>query len=293
MHFHLAHIVPDKTKHGLNGYKEVIDTLQWGLRELGHVADYGLNQLSSRATNIIFGAQMLSPEAVTELPPETIVYNLEQNKGLALDNVKPSLRATAKTCRIWDYSSENLQFWSTLGASDVRILPIGYAPILRRIARPEVQDIDVLIYGAPGANRLEAFRWLSLCGLTSIFVCGLYGKARDELIGRSKIVVNINMYSHSKIFELVRVSYLLANQKAVVAEIESDTSIEVDIRSGIHQTTGSELVQDCLNLASDKAARLRLEEVGFAAFSQRDIRPMLQHALANATVNADAARYLP
>ena len=81
MNFHLAHIVPSKILHGLNGYKEVIDTVQWGLQQLGHSAVYGLNNISTTAINIIFGVQVLSMELINKLPPETIVYNFEQAKG--------------------------------------------------------------------------------------------------------------------------------------------------------------------------------------------------------------------
>ena len=59
MKYHLAHIIPNPRMHGLNGYKDVIDTLQWGLDQLGHEVTYAINQISGEATNIIFGAQMI------------------------------------------------------------------------------------------------------------------------------------------------------------------------------------------------------------------------------------------
>ena len=138
----------------------------------------------------------------------------------------------------------------------------------------------MLIYGSPGQDRLGAFHYLSQSGLTTVFVCGLYGKGRDDLIGRSKLVVNINLYDRSKIFEVVRVSYLLANRKAVVADIDADTLIDADMRSAIKVTVGPELVRDCQNLVADDAARAALEEAGFAAIEKRDIRTILQRALA-------------
>ena len=122
--------------------------------------------------------------------------------------------------------------------------------------------------------------YLSQSGLTTVFVCGLYGKGRDDLIGRSKLVVNINLYDRSKIFEVVRVSYFLANRKAVVADIDADTLIDDDMRSAIKVTVGPELVRDCQNLVADDAARTALEEAGFAAIEKRDIRIILKRALA-------------
>jgi hypothetical protein len=277
MNFHLAHVVPEKVLHGLNGYKEVIDTIQWGLQQLGHSATYGLNTLSKTATNIIFGAHLLDMELLKTLPRGTVVYNLEQNRGMKPADLKPQLQLAAERFQIWDYSEGNN--WEALGASRVCVVPIGYAPILQRIPRPQVQDIDVLIYGSTGKGRLGAFHHVARSGLTSVFLCGLYGSARDALIGRSKLILNINLYDYGKIFEVVRVSYLLANRKAVIADIDTDTLIDDDIRSAIRVASPSELVDECERLSSDDASRMALENIGFSVMEKRDIRPILRKAL--------------
>jgi hypothetical protein len=279
MNFHLAHIVPSKNLHGPNGYKEVIDTIQWGLQELGHAVTYGLNTTSDTATNIIFGAQLMSMEALEKLPPETIVYNFEQGKGWKPEDIRPQIRTAAQRFHIWDYSAANADVWKSLGAEKLKVVPVGFAPILKRIPKPLAQDIDVLIYGRSGQDRLEAFHFLAESGLTTVFVCGLYGNARDELIARSKLVLNINLYGKSKTFEIVRVSYLIANAKAVVADIDSDTVIDDDMRSAVHITSGPELVHDCQSLVSDDRRRMALEQAGFDAMQKRDIRVFLEQAL--------------
>ena len=138
----------------------------------------------------------------------------------------------------------------------------------------------MLIYGLPGTDRLNAFHHISLSGLTAVFVCGLYGKARDDLIGRSKVIINVNLYEQCKIFEIVRVSYLLANRKAVVADMDADTYIEEDMRSAIKTTSPPQLVDDCVKLAVDDRARAALEEAGFAAIERRDVRKVLERVLA-------------
>lgn len=278
MKFHLAHIVPDKLHHGMHGYKEVVDTVQWGLEQLGHSAVYGLNTLSTKATNIIFGAHVLALEQLEKLPGDTIVYNFEQAKGWSAENLRPQMHLAAQRFCIWDYSAGNAGVWSSLGARRVCVVPIGYAPVLQRIPKPPLQDIDVLIYGSPADDRLGAFHHLAMSGLTSVFVCGLYGRSRDDLIARSRLVVNIHNRERSKIFEIVRVSYLLANRKAVVADLDADSEIDDDMRAAVKVTTASQLVNDCRALAADDAARAALEEAGFAIMARRDIRPILQRA---------------
>lgn len=70
------------------------------------------------------------------------------------------MRAIAAHCHIWEYSEPQVQKWIQLGAAAHRIIhvPIGWSPTLQRIVKPQVQDIDVLIYGMPSALRAKVFK---------------------------------------------------------------------------------------------------------------------------------------
>src|SRR5713101_7629806 len=94
--FHIVHLIPNPTMHGLKGYREVIETVQWGLCALGHEASVETNKIEPQATNIVLGFQMLSEAALDQLPPDTIVYNFEQLYGLDPGKLKPSFRAAAR-----------------------------------------------------------------------------------------------------------------------------------------------------------------------------------------------------
>lgn len=275
--FNLMHCVPNPRMHGLNGYKEVIDTVAWGLSELGHEVNCSLNAYEPGSRNIVFGAQVLPVEFMESMPANTIIYNFEQLRGVTGQQIRHELHVAAKRFTIWDYTVENLSAWSSLGASAV-IVPVGYAPILQRISKPAIQDIDALIYGLSGDQRIKAFHQLSHSGLSTVFVSGLYGEGRDSLITRSKLVLNVHLYEH-KIFEFVRVSYLLANRKAVVAVVDAETSIVSDLESCVKFTTLENMVADCYRLIEDETARSALESSGFAGFSRCDIRPILESAL--------------
>ena len=116
--------------------------------------------------------------------------------------------------------------------------------------------------------------------LTNGPATGLYGAARDELISRAKVVLNINLYAQMRIFEIVRVSYLLANRKAVVADLDPKTSVEDDIRGAVRFASSlKELMDLCAKLVSDDSERHALEERGFACMSRRDIKVILERAL--------------
>ena len=194
------------------------------------------------------------------------------------------MQLIAAKCQIWDYAGANMATWNGLSLKHaVKLVPVGYAPILTRIENAEQQDIDVLIYGAVGEQRLAVFASLGRLvngGLAAVFASGLYGAGRDGLIARSKIVLNVNNISRSKIFEIVRVSYLLANAKAVVADIYPDSSIEEDFARGVMFVPTEMIAIACQDLLADDARRTRLERQGFACIARRDIRLLLAAALA-------------
>lgn len=264
--------------HGLNGYAEVIDTIDWGLRELGHEVSRGLNEISPSARNIVFGGQMMTVEQQQRLPEDTIIYNFEQLRGLT--RVRAEVAHFARASQVWDYSEFNIEFWQRFHPKyPVTLVPVGYAPILERIPRAAVQDIDVLIYGVPNEDRLALFGAIAKRGLSTVFVCGLYGAARDELIARSKVVVNLSLYTRSNVFEIVRVSYLLANRKAVACGITPETVMEKGVQSAVVLATPKDMLDNVERLVTDETYRREIEESGYRYFKTRDIRPILEQAL--------------
>jgi len=278
--FNIVLLVPDERIHGLYGYREVIETLEWGLRALGHDVTLSTNTFATGSTNIVFGFQTLSEQTVAGLPPDTIVYNFEQMAGRKIDELKPSYHAAARRLRVWEYSERNMDTWRQLNpAAGVIHVPVGWAPIMERILTGVEQDIDVLFYGFTGLARLTIFNELCRQGVRTLFACGMYGKARDDLIARSKLVLNINLYDRSRIFEVVRVSYLLANAKTVVADVKPDTFVESDLRDALAFETAEQVTARCLALLGDDKGRRRLGEHGQQVIRKRDIRAIVSRAL--------------
>jgi len=284
-HFNIVHAV-GKGILGTRAYQEVIDSVMWGLSQLGHETTYSANRCDGQATNILFGGHLL-PDLLVESPAGTIYYNLEQINGhphYDPREAKDTVRLIASRFRIWDYNGANIETWTRLNPKySVRHVPVAYAPVLSRIANVEEKDIDVLIYGAVGDRRLSVFSALGKLvngGVSAVFASGLYGAGRDNLIARSKIVLNVNNIPNAKIFEIVRVSYLLANAKAVVADIFPDSYIEEDIANAVIFTPTEMIARTCWDLLADEARRTSLERQGFECISRRDIRTYLSAALA-------------
>ena len=277
---HIALIVPDPRLHIFQGFNEILQTFQWGLNQLGFQTSFAVNGFSSTAVNIVFGAQMLPLETLRALPANTIVYNLEQAAGLDPAEMRDSMKYCGEHFQIWDYSEYNIPTWEKLNpARPPAHVPVGYAPILTRIEKPQDQEIDVLFYGGVAGPRLQVFHDLCVNLIKAVYVHGLYGDSRDRMIANSKIVLNINQYPEFSVFEVPRVSYLLANSKAVVSDYSPNSKIEADMKGAVDFCPTDRVAAECLRLLADDAAIIELENRGFEIMRQRDIRGILRNAV--------------
>jgi hypothetical protein len=227
---------------------------------------------------ILLGANLLSAADVAVLPPGTIVYNLEQISESS-SWCSATYLQLLQNCQVWDYSARNIASLARLGVTvKVEHVPVGYVPELTRIAASAVEDIDVLFYGSMNERRNNVISHLRQAGLNAHAVFGVYGPARDALIARAKVVLNMHYYK-ANIFELVRVSYLLANRKAVVAECNPGTEIDPDIVDAVQLAPYEGLVSACIELVANSGSRKALSERGFSRMVARDERAYLAAAL--------------
>ena len=258
--------------------REVAETLQCGLWALGHDAEIAENRFDPSKVNILLGAHLLTAELASRMPPESILYNLEQLGGAEL----PALfYETAAKHLVWDYSPVNMARWQQLPlAWAPRLVEIGYVPQLTRIRSAAVvdQDIDVLFYGSLNTRRLHILDQLRAAGLRVHQAFGVYGTERDALIRRARLVLNVHYYE-TQLFEIVRVSYLLANGKAVVTEHSPDLG---GLEKGVLACRYGDLVEQTVALAADDARREALAAQGAALFAARDEVQILRRALAMA-----------
>jgi len=220
---------------------------------------------------ILFGWHLL--DAHTALPPGTILYNLEQVSDDA-DWLKPWHLDLAHRYTVWDYSKQNVERWAAKGIK-ATLVPIGYHPILSRIEPATVQDIDVLFYGSLNQRRADVLNALEAAGVKVKHAFGLYGAARDSLIARSKLVLNLHFYT-AQVFEIVRCSYLFANRIPVVSEGPAAPGYE-------HAATWASydmLVDACKTLLRDDTAREAQAQRGYEAIRAQSLVTILHEVLA-------------
>jgi SAM-dependent methyltransferase len=274
--FQIILVRPEGFPH-TEAFREVAETLRYSLRALDHGAGIRDNVADAKATNIFLGAHLLLPEQASTVPPGSIIYNLEQLGGPTLPKSYYDLAAKRQ---IWDYSLQNIEKWKALNCSFTPVhVPLGYVPELSRIQPAPEQDIDVLFYGSLNERRSHILAALKKAGVKVHAIFGVYGKDRDELIARSKIVLNVHFYE-AKVFEMVRVAYLLANSKAVVTECSSDVPADTSLTGPVLSLRYDSLIEGCLALLKNEDQRRELEKRALSWFSQQREPEILRKAIA-------------
>jgi len=280
--FQITLIRPQGFIHS-EAFREVAETLQGGLRSLGHTAEVGENVVDAKAINILLGAHLLPACDSQIVPAGSILYNLEQLGGA---NLPAAYYELAARHQVWDYSLRNLEKWKAMSCLHPPVhVPVGYAAELSRIKPAPIQDIDVLFYGSFNPRRNAILNQLKDAGVKVHAAFGVYGTERDELIARSKIVLNIHFYD-ARVFEAVRLSYLLANSKAVVTECSAETEMEQAAKGAFVAAPYESLVQSCVTLLHNEDGRRQLETRGFEWFSRQSESEILNRALSQSPIDS-------
>ncbi len=245
-------------------FEDIAQALAAVLRQLGHE----VCPLDNPGRLIMFGAHVMSDPSGT-MPDDAIIFNTEQVAAMNPDKRVLAGISSYKDHVVWDYSLANIEALRLMGFSRVVHCPIGYT---RTMSKDSIyyddldKDIDVLFYGSVNARRRLILDALDKVGLKVMRLFGTYGERRDEIIKRSKMVLNLHFYEGA-IFEIFRVSHLLANGICVVSEDGgADPELEKLAEESTLYVPPSAIVTACHQLASDAPRRLMLGERGFARF---------------------------
>jgi hypothetical protein len=244
-----------------------------GLKQLGHyVLESPVTQRAD-VTNIVFDFY----QNPSNVPKGSIVYQMEPVSPFTIGTGHVPI-ASFVGHTVWDYSQHNVRELKKCGVSALYV-PIGYSPRMVNIVSSS-QDIDILFYGNnTPARRKKVISWLkSREGMRVVTVCEVYGEERDALIARSKVVLNMHGEDEYRTFETARVSYLLANSKAVVSELNEGDDDD-GFSGSVRMATYFDLGEACISLVEDANERIALERRGFEYMSQRDEVPILAAAL--------------
>lgn len=251
---------------GASAFAEVAETMRFALRRLGADAEIAINKFKRQRRAIILGAIDLTPEEGSRLPDTCILYNLEQIRTLHPRNAH--YLDLLRRCTVWDYSHRNIADLAGLGIH-ARHVPIGHMDEMSRIPNSPSPGIDVLFYGAVNQRRNAILDALGRRGLTVVSLEHYYGALRDQFVADAKLILNLHYYE-AGIFEIVRVSHMLSNRKAVLTERHPDTEIDPDLLGGLAFAPYEGLVEAACGLIADDARREALAEAGWRCMRRRD-----------------------
>ena len=251
MKFNICIIQPRDYVHSM-AFWELAELLLYSLHDLNHQAAIQFNKVDTDCKNILIGFHLLDIKYVSQLRKNSVLINAEQFLGGTPWN--ENILKWIRSFEVWDYSNQNIEFFKAQGIENIKYLELGYQSELSRIEIKAVQDIDVLFYGSINDRRAKVLDALKNSGLNVHTSFGIYGKDRDDLIARSKLVLNLHYYD-SEIFEVVRVFYLLSNSIPVVGEINPSTVVSDIYKNSVLGVPYQELINACIRLVKDDKAR--------------------------------------
>jgi hypothetical protein len=259
---HCIWIVSPKGYVHSRAFDEVALGLHFAFAELG-----GRAPLVTEPSNwngripIVFGANLLPANAANWLPKGTILVNLEQ-VSTESSWINGAYVGLLRQFPVLDYSPKNRDELYRLGIAHAGLLRVGYSRGLTRIVHAPVKEFDVLFYGSMNERRRDVLLALREAGLNVGILFGVYGEERDAAIARCKMVINIHHFA-AQVFEIVRVSYLLANRVCVLTEGQVGDPDLAPYAGGLASAAYDELVARCLSLVANDDERNLLATTGF------------------------------
>lgn len=248
--------------------------------ECGHASSVVGDNHDPRIPTLAIGAHLLDG---TPMPDNHIILQLEQiEQGSPWLNDK--YLGHLRRNRVWDYSPQNVAALKQLGIN-AELCEIGFSPSLQRVPVAE-EDIDIFFAGSMNERRQKLLKALAENGLTIDWLPpGTYGAARDQYMARAKIVLNVHYYE-SKIFEIFRCGYAMANAKCIVSEKGADTAMEQIYAGGIAFCEYDQMLDKCKELVANSDQRSDIAWNGYEIFSARRqaqfIEPLLNAGMAKA-----------
>lgn len=254
-----------------------------GLLEIGRPCEV-LHELPTTFDRqlLIVGATLLDKRERQILPEGSIVLNVENTSS---PFVTDDYITFLKRVTVWDYDIRNSQDLCRILEKPVYHFKMFYVAALSRVVSAPESDIDVLFFGSFNDRRSHILDTLRARGLSVVARFGVFNQELDDLIARSKVVLNIHYHENGRM-EMVRLFDLLANSRAVVTELNDGEALDPDLADALVAVPYAQLAAATEALVLDEGRRRSVARKGFEAFGRRTARDILSPALAWSTEHA-------
>jgi hypothetical protein len=196
------------------------------------------------------------------IPRDSIIYNTEHPSTWS-----DEYQFLLETHEVWTYSAHT-------GVG--KHIPLGYHPGFRRVPlnAEADRDIDVLHFGSINARRRSLLCHIESQGLrVCVAPLGTFAADLDDLIARSKIVVNIHYYTQPACFEYARVVPLIHSGACVISEY-SEAWEGLGLAA---MAPYSELPKEIKDLIDRPEARARIAQSCLRYLEAKPMSKILEH----------------
>jgi hypothetical protein len=256
---------------------------------------------------------LITPDQAVGLPAHTIMWQLEPlvrrtsptrteaNRYLCQHNTS-LLDRLSNHGILWEYSRINMDWWQRerhLGSTTtLSHVPLFWYPGIisnngphaesasdsdppSPSTAPPLQDIDVVLVGTLSFRRRRILHALRALGVQVVDKAS-FGVARERLLRRAKIVLNIH-HDQSDLLETVRLQLLLSLQCFVVSEATSDGAATREFQPLLQFASYSQLVETVMRwLKRPSVDRAAVAARGYAYITSASMvqvfRPLLEAA---------------
>ncbi len=283
------HICQIEINPDFAAYDETVAALAGALADLGHDCTIGTNLVAAGAVNILAGATVFAARhhALSERlgARPYIVYQLEQlhaEHGL-LPAFPEYRRLLEGAAAIWDYAPSSTGYLRAAGFANIHHVPPGHHGSLETVRPALGRDFDVLFFGSPHPRRERIVAAIRAEGIQVLALQHAFGRLRDRLIARARVVLNMHAWDDLAILETVRLSHLVANRAFVVSESADHDPYD----GGVAYGGAEDLPGLCRDwLARPQAARDAMAERAYEALRRVPLAASLAAAIAATPVAA-------
>jgi len=272
---------PTNYKHS-QVFEEVQTLIVEGLNTLGHNAVKSNVYDDPKRRNIILGGNLInlqSQERFTKLKfkNDSIFINLER---FGHDAFNEQYLNILRNYEIWDFSQINLKRINELYNLKIKLyLPLGYTSKLETINKTAKKEIDILFVGSLSQRRKLLLQKIADLGIKVRYLFGVYGQKRDEIISKTKLMLNIHYHDQGSL-EHVRIFYYLINQKPVLSESSDILDENIDWSNAISLTSYDNLPYKALALLQNEKELTNFANNGYTFIKKQKFLEILKKNLA-------------
>lgn len=204
------------------------------------------------------------------LPKNYIMYNTEIKDYITNIYIKKLNNAKA-VINIYNYDLDEFKYQKQYNKNMIYI-PLTYHRSIENMYNVDLinidnQDIDVLFYGNLNERRNNTIKVLKQNGINvyvaqNYFPDNCFGKDKDELIERSKIVLLTNYYYND--YDMVRATYLLSKKKCIICDDYGYSYLLKSMYENIFPVVKEEELSNNIKyLLSNKEKRIEIGKNGY------------------------------